>query len=92
MIKKRSKKRLVVKKKLRKRRKAVVWIVFKWLEKYQKIGAIHELPFDEILTDVRKFMPATKFSPAHLAWYKHHFLKGDLEYLYDGHNSTGIEK
>lgn len=58
-------------------------IVIRWLQKFHEKGKIHEVPFDKILTDVRKLNPDTKFSPSHLAWYKHHFLKGDLDILYN---------
>lgn len=76
----------------KRRRKAVVWIVLKWLTKYHEKGKIHEVPFDKMLEDIRKFLPDTKFSPAHLAWYKHHFLKGDLEFLYEPKRLDGIER
>lgn len=76
----------------RRRSRAVVWIVLKWLNKYQEKGRIHEVPFDKILQEVRKFLPETKFSPAHLAWYKHHFLKGDLEFLYEPNRLDGVER
>lgn len=64
------------------KRPAVVWTVMRVLEKYHKKGKIHEATFDIVQPEVLKRFPTSKFNPFHLAWYKHHFLKGDLEFMY----------
>ena len=73
------------------KRRSTLKIVLKWLEKYHAKGKIHEIPFDKVLEEVRKLNPQTHFSPAHLAWYKHHFLKEDLGILYN-YDSTVVLK
>lgn len=65
------------------KRHSTLKIVLKYLKKYHSKGKIHEIPFDKLLDEVRLINPETKFNPSHLAWYKHHFLKGDLGMLYN---------
>lgn len=59
-----------------KRPRISIWyIVRTYLEGLQKVGEIQRADFDEVSRLVSKVYPRTAFSPKHLAWYKHHFLR-----------------
>lgn len=73
------------------KRHTVVGIVKQLLVKYHKKGKIHDATWEVVLPEVQKYFPDSRFNPAHLAWYKHHFLKGDLDELY-GVSKMGVER